>query len=92
MVWDIPYSKNTSHVLQLSVFRRRINKRCDPIVLELETTLSLTLISNPFDQVLDCETSPEEKINRPHDCGQFSKSKPHNSSRNTSAFVSTEKC
>ena len=48
--------------MQLRVFRLRINKRCDPIVLELETTLSLTLISNPFGQVLDCETSPEQKL------------------------------
>ena len=87
LAWDIPDSKNTSHVLELSVFQPRINEKCEPVVLELENTLSLTLTSNPFDQVLDCETSPEEIINRPHDCGQFSKSKPHNFSRNTSAFV-----
>ena len=63
--------KNTSHVLQLSLFQPRINKKCEPIVLELENGQILTLIKNPFDQLLDCETPPKEMINRPHGCQQF---------------------
>ena len=63
--------KNTSHVSQLRLFQPRINKKFEPIVLELENGQILTLIKNPFDQLLDCETPPEEMINRPHGCQQF---------------------
>ena len=63
--------KDTSHVSQLSLFQPRINKKCEPIVLELENGQILTLIKNPFDQLLDCGTPPKEMINRPHGCQQF---------------------
>ena len=63
--------KNTSHVSQLSLFQPCINKKCEPIVLELENGQILTLIKNPFDQLLDCGTPPKEMINRPHGCQQF---------------------
>ena len=63
--------KNTSHVSQLSLFQPRINKKFEPIVLELENGQILTLIKNPFDQLLDCGTPPKEMINRPHGCQQF---------------------
>ena len=63
--------KNTSHVSQLRLFQPRINKKFEPIVLELENGQILTLIKNPFDQLLDCGTPPKEMINRPHGCQQF---------------------
>ena len=44
-------------ILQLSVFQPRINEKCESIVLDLEITKSLTVIGNPFDQLLDCDTS-----------------------------------
>ena len=44
-------------ILQLSVFQPRINEKCESIVLDLEITKSLTVIGNPFDQLLDFDTS-----------------------------------
>lgn len=56
---DSPDDKNLSHLLKLRVFQPRINEKCKPIGLDLENTPSLTLIGNPFNQLLDCETPPK---------------------------------
>ena len=71
MLKNTPDGKNTFHILQLNVFQLRINEKCEPIVLELENAQILTLINDPFDQLLDCETPPKEMINRPHGCRKF---------------------
>lgn len=39
-----PDGENTSNLLGLSVFQPRINEKCEPIILDLENTQSLTLI------------------------------------------------
>ena len=67
---DTLHGKSTSHLLQLSVFQPRINEECETIVLDLENAQSLTLINNPFDQLLDCKT-PKEMICRPDGCWKF---------------------
>lgn len=43
-----PDGENTSNLLGLSVFQPRINEKCEPIILDLENTESLTLINNSF--------------------------------------------
>ena len=53
---DTLYGKSTSHLLQISVSLPCINEECETIVLDLENAQSLTLINNPFDQLLNCET------------------------------------
>ena len=84
---DTPNDKNMSHALQLSVIQPCVNEKCEPIVLNLENTQSLTLIDNPFNQLLDRDTPTKEMTHRPHGCQQFCKPKPHNFSRSTIAFI-----
>ena len=73
LIEDSTDDKNLSHILKLRVFQPRINEKCKPIALDLENTPSLTLIDNPFNQPLDCETPPKILIHRPHICWQFSR-------------------
>lgn len=66
-----PDGENTSNLLGLSVFQPCINEKCEPIILDLENTQSLTLINNSFNQLLDCGAPTKEMIHCPDGCQQF---------------------
>ena len=46
---------------------------CQSCLTKKILTQSLTLIDNPFDQLLDCEAPPKEMIHRANGCRQFSR-------------------
>ena len=84
---DTPDGKKTSHLLQLCAFQPKRCQNLLPIVMDLNVTDKLTLVSNNFGELLDCSKPQKTDIRRLPDEVEF---RPHSIEQIKSPTMSIE--